>query len=114
MLVNSRRFDDALFLIRNLISEEGTHPLELLEALIETYQTCSNSSTAVFDALVRACTQVGDTEAAYDVIYKLRTQGFWVTIHAWNNFLNHHLELDDIDRFWKLYKEMGHRKCESL
>lgn len=92
-----------------MICEEGTPPLELLEALIEfeTYKTCSNSSTAVFDALVRACTQVGATEAAYDVIYKLRTRGFWVTIHAWNNFLDHLLELNDIDRFWKLYKEMG-------
>ncbi|KAK7258017.1 hypothetical protein RIF29_32394 [Crotalaria pallida] len=106
VLVKSRRFNDALFLMQNLITEEGTPPMELLEALIETYDKCS-SSIAVFDALVRACTQAGATEAAYDVIRKLRTRGCCVTVHAWNNFLSHVLELNDIDRFWKLYKGTG-------
>ncbi|XP_061345531.1 pentatricopeptide repeat-containing protein At1g11710, mitochondrial [Gastrolobium bilobum] len=106
VLVKSRRFDEALFLMRNLITQEGTPPLELLEALIESYGNCSSSS-AVFDALVRACTQAGATEGAYHVICELRTRGCWVTVHAWNNFLNHLLELNEIDRFWKLYKGMG-------
>ncbi|XLS79330.1 hypothetical protein HN51_063555 [Arachis hypogaea] len=100
------RFDEALFLLRNLITEEGTPPLVLLEVLIESYRRCC-SSIAAFDALVRACTQVGATEGAYDVIYNLRSRDCFIAIHAWNNFLNHLLQLNEIDRFWNLYRGMG-------
>ncbi|RYR31155.1 hypothetical protein Ahy_B01g055945 [Arachis hypogaea] len=106
LLVKSRRFDEALFLLRNLITEEGTPPLVLLEVLIESYRRCC-SSIAAFDALVRACTQVGATEGAYDVIYNLRSRDCFIAIHAWNNFLNHLLQLNEIDRFWNLYRGMG-------
>ncbi|XP_020967175.1 pentatricopeptide repeat-containing protein At1g11710, mitochondrial-like isoform X3 [Arachis ipaensis] len=106
VLVKSRRFHEALFLLRNLIAEDGTSPLVVLEVLIESYQRCC-SSIAAFDSLVRACTQVGATEGAYDVIYNLRSRGCFITIHAWNNFLNHLLQLNEIDRFWNLYRGMG-------
>nr|XP_029144963.1 pentatricopeptide repeat-containing protein At1g11710, mitochondrial isoform X2 [Arachis hypogaea]XP_029144964.1 pentatricopeptide repeat-containing protein At1g11710, mitochondrial isoform X2 [Arachis hypogaea]XP_029144965.1 pentatricopeptide repeat-containing protein At1g11710, mitochondrial isoform X2 [Arachis hypogaea] len=106
VLVKSRRFHEALFLLRNLITEDGTSPLVVLEVLIESYQRCC-SSIAAFDSLVRACTQVGATEGAYDVIYNLRSRGCFITIHAWNNFLNHLLQLNEIDRFWNLYRGMG-------
>ena len=98
MLVKSRRFDEALFLMRNLIIEVGTPPLVLLEAFIESYRRCG-SSTVIFDSLVRACTQAGATEGANDVMHRLRTQGCCVTINAWNNFLNNLFELNEIDRF---------------
>ncbi|KAL4398181.1 hypothetical protein S245_002849 [Arachis hypogaea] len=106
VLVKSRRFDEALFLLKNLITEEGTPPLVLLEVLIESYRRCC-SSIAAFDALVRACTQVGATEGAYDVIYNLRSRDCFITIHAWNNVLNYLLQLNEIDRFWNLYRGMG-------
>ncbi|KAF8407457.1 hypothetical protein HHK36_006590 [Tetracentron sinense] len=80
-------------------------PLELLEALVDRYETCL-SSPAVFDALVRACTQIGATGDAYRVIKKIRLEGCWVTIHAWNNFLNHLLKLNQGDKFWKMYREV--------
>ncbi|MED6210959.1 hypothetical protein PIB30_069083 [Stylosanthes scabra] len=106
VLVKSRKFDEALFLLRNLITEGGTPPLVLLEVLVESYQRCC-SSIAAFDTLVRACTQVGATEGAYDVICNLRRRGCSITIHAWNNFLNHLLQLNEIHRFWNLYRGMG-------
>jgi len=101
LLVNSRRFDDALAIMGNLMCESGVPPLEVLEGLINSYEGC-DSSPAVFDALVRACTQFGATDGAYEVIMKLRMEGVWVTIHAWNNFLGHLLKLNEIDRFWML------------
>ncbi|KAJ7967694.1 ATP synthase gamma chain like [Quillaja saponaria] len=89
----------------SLIFEKGTSPLEVLEGLVISYEMF-DSSPAVFNALVRACTQAGVTEGAYDVINKLRNEGFWVTIHACNNFLNHLLKLNEIGRFWNLYEDM--------
>ena len=83
----------------------GLAPFDVLEGLINSYEG-DDSSPAVFDALVRACTQFGATDGAHEVIKKLRMDGCWVTIHAWNNFLGHLLKLNEIDRFWKVYKEM--------
>ncbi|XP_048442456.1 pentatricopeptide repeat-containing protein At1g11710, mitochondrial-like [Pyrus x bretschneideri] len=107
VLINSRRYDDALSLMESLMGEEGLPPLVVLEGLVTSYdEGCGFSSPAVFDALVRACTRLGATDGAYEVIKKLRLDGYWVSIHAWNNFLNHVIKLNEIDRFWKMYKEM--------
>ncbi|TQD71231.1 hypothetical protein C1H46_043241 [Malus baccata] len=107
VLIDSRRYDDALSLMESLMGEEGLHPLVVLEGLVTSYdEGCGCSSPAVFDALVRACTRFGATDGAYEVIKKLRLDGYWVSIHAWNNFLNHVIKLNEIDRFWKMYKEM--------
>ncbi|CAN6566961.1 unnamed protein product [Malus baccata var. baccata] len=107
VLIDSRRYDDALSLMESLMGEEGLHPLVVLEGLVTSYdEGCGCSSPAVFDALVRACTRFGATDGAYEVIKKLSLDGYWVSIHAWNNFLNHVIKLNEIDRFWKMYKEM--------
>ncbi|KAM2263885.1 hypothetical protein ACFXTI_040121 [Malus domestica] len=107
VLIDSRRYDDALSLMESLMGEEGLHPLVVLEGLVTSYdEGCGCSSPAVFDALVRACTRFGATDGAYEVIKKLRLDGCWVSIHAWNNFLNHVIKLNEIDRFWKMYMEM--------
>ncbi|KAM1251825.1 hypothetical protein ACFX2J_039904 [Malus domestica] len=107
VLIDSRRYDDALSLMESLMGEEGLPPLVVLEGLVTSYdEGCGCSIPAVFDALVRACTQFGATDGAYEVIKKLRLDGYWVSIHAWNNFLNHVIKLNEIDRFWKMYKEM--------
>ncbi|KAA8520070.1 hypothetical protein F0562_014326 [Nyssa sinensis] len=105
VLVNSRRYVDALSLMKNLMQTKGYSPLEVLETLVDSYEMCL-SSPAVFDSLVRACTQIGATEGAFDVIKKLRMEGFGVSIHAWNNFLNHLLNFGEVGRFWMVYKEM--------
>lgn len=105
VLVNSRRYDDALSLMGNLMTVNGLSPLEVLEALNNSYGICE-SSPAVFDALVRACTQIGATVGAYEVIKKLQIEGCWVTIHAWNNFLSHLIRVNEIHRFWMVYREM--------
>ncbi|KAJ6978518.1 hypothetical protein NC653_026821 [Populus alba x Populus x berolinensis] len=105
VLVNSRRYDDALSLMGNLMTVNGLSPLEVLEALNNCYGICE-SSPAVFDALVRACTQIGATVGAYEVIKKLQIEGCWVTIHAWNNFLSHLIRVNEIHRFWMVYREM--------
>ncbi|KAF9672066.1 hypothetical protein SADUNF_Sadunf11G0001900 [Salix dunnii] len=105
VLVNSRRYDDALSLMGNLMTVNGLSPLEVLEALNNSYGICE-SSPAVFDALVRACTQTGATVGAYEVIMKLQIEGCWVTIHAWNNFLSHLIKVNEIHRFWMVYKKM--------
>ncbi|KAJ6333837.1 hypothetical protein OIU77_009677 [Salix suchowensis] len=105
VLVNSRRYDDALSLMGNLMTVNGLSPLEVLEALNNSYGICE-SSPAVFDALVRACTQIGATVGAYEVIMKLQIEGCCVTIHAWNNFLSHLIKVNEIHRFWMVYKKM--------
>ncbi|XVF27872.1 hypothetical protein REPUB_Repub14bG0146700 [Reevesia pubescens] len=105
VLVKSRRFDDALSLMENLMLEKGMTPLEVLDGLVDSFEFC-DSCPAVFDALIRACTQYGATEGAYAVIKKLRTEGHFITIHAWNNFLSHLLKLNEIGIFWNMYKEM--------
>lgn len=105
VLVNSRNFDDALSIMETVMLKNGKSPLEVLGGLIDSYKIC-NSNPAVFDALVRTCTRLGSLEGAYDVIKKLRLEGFWVTIHAWNNFLNQLLKLEETDKFWNMYKEM--------
>ncbi|CAK7351225.1 unnamed protein product [Dovyalis caffra] len=105
VLVNSRRYDDALCLMGSLMTVNGLSPMEVLEALNNSYRMCE-SSPAVFDALIRACTQIGATEGAYEVIKKLQVEDCWVTIHAWNNFLSHLLKFNEIGRFWMVYKEM--------
>lgn len=105
VLVNSRNFNDALSIMENLMLKNGKSPMEVLRGLIDSYEIC-NSNPAVFDALVRTCTLLGTVEGAYDVIKKLSVEGFWVTVHAWNNFLNQLLKLDKTDKFWNMYKEM--------
>ena len=37
---------------------------------------------------------------------KLQIEGCWVTIHAWNNFLSHLIKVNEIQRFWMVYKKM--------
>ncbi|KAA0056855.1 pentatricopeptide repeat-containing protein [Cucumis melo var. makuwa] len=105
VLVNSRNFNDALSIMESLMLKNGKSPLEVLGGLMNSYEIC-NSNPAVFDALVRTCTQLKSVEGAYDVIRKLRLEGFWVTIHAWNNFLNLLLKLGETDKFWNMYMEM--------
>ncbi|XLR61259.1 hypothetical protein S83_011931, partial [Arachis hypogaea] len=95
LLEKSRIFDEALFLLRNLITEEGIPPLVLLEVLIKSYRRCCSSIAIVV------------TESAYDIIYKLRSLGCFITIHIWNNFPNHLLQINEIDRFWNSYRGMG-------
>lgn len=51
------------------------------EALVNNYDACFSSS-AVFDALIRTCTALGATDDAYNVIKKLRSRGYWISIHA--------------------------------
>lgn len=84
--------------METLMLKNGKSPLEVLGGLIDSYKIC-NSNPAVFDALVRTCTRLGSLEGAYDVIKKLRLEGFWVTIHAWNNFLNQLLKLEPLLMF---------------
>ncbi|KAM1124656.1 hypothetical protein ACFX11_040229 [Malus domestica] len=99
------RYDDALSLMESLMGEEGLPPLVVLEGLVTSYgEGCGRSSPAVFDALVRACTRFRAMDGAYEVIKKLRLD--WLLIHASKNFLNHLIKLNEIDRFWKMYKEM--------
>ncbi|KAL0305934.1 UNVERIFIED_CONTAM: hypothetical protein Sradi_6010700 [Sesamum radiatum] len=33
-------------------------------------------------------------------------ENHWVSIHAWNNFLNHLLKIGEVQRFWMVYREM--------
>ncbi|CAN6697427.1 unnamed protein product [Malus baccata var. baccata] len=107
VLIDSRRYDDALYVMESLMGADGLPALVVLEGLSNSCgEGCGCSSPAVFDAFVRACTRFGDSDGAYEVIKKLRLDGYWVSIHAWNNFLNHVIKLNDIDRFWKMYKEM--------
>ncbi|KAJ4703908.1 Pentatricopeptide repeat [Melia azedarach] len=104
LLVNMRKFDEALSIMGNLMLANSVSPLEFTERLLDSYEIC-DATPAVFDALVRACTQIGATEGAYEVIQKLKVNGL-VSIHAWNNFLSHLLKLNEIVRFWKVYKEV--------
>ena len=92
----------------------GMSPLEVLDGLVDSYEFC-DSCPAVFDTLVRACTQCGATEGACAVIRKLRMEGRFVTLHVWNNLLSHLLKLNEIGRFWNMYKEMiSYRYIENV
>nr|QQL93817.1 pentatricopeptide repeat protein [Lycium chinense] len=106
-MVNCKNYDDALFLMKELMIRRGYSPLEILEVLLDTYDV-SFTCDAVFDTLVRACTELGASDGAYSVIKKLSMEGYFVSVHAWNNFLNHVVKADDdaCRRFWFFYKEM--------
>ncbi|KZV37174.1 pentatricopeptide repeat-containing protein mitochondrial [Dorcoceras hygrometricum] len=113
-MVDRRNFDNALCLMKKLMVSKGYYPLEISESLVDSYDACF-SSTAVFDALIRTCTELGAIEEAYVVIEKLRTRGYWISVHAWNNFLNHLLKTDEVGRFWIVYNEMiSYGYCENL
>ncbi|KAJ0256809.1 Pentatricopeptide repeat-containing protein [Hirschfeldia incana] len=108
LLVESRRYDDALSIMVKLMSAEGgvkLSPLDVLSGLVRSYEACG-SSPDVFDSLVRACTQSGDAQGAWEVIEKARAEGFRVSVHALNNFMGCLLNLNEIDWFWEVYKEM--------
>ncbi|VFQ96834.1 unnamed protein product [Cuscuta campestris] len=105
VLVFYKHYDDALGLIKELMIKKGVLPLELLGGLMDSRDVgCRND--AVFDTLVRACTQIRLTDGGYEVIKKLRAHGYMVSIHAMNNFLDHLSKLDDNRRFWTMYKDM--------
>ncbi|XP_041013883.1 pentatricopeptide repeat-containing protein At1g11710, mitochondrial-like [Juglans microcarpa x Juglans regia] len=89
----------------NLRYVSGVPPLKALEGLTNSYKVC-DSSPAVFDALIRVCTQIGDTDGAYEVIRKLRSKSYSFTIQVWNNLLSHLLKLSEIHRCWEMYREM--------
>lgn len=113
-MVDRRNFDDVLCLMKKMMISKGYLPLEISEALVNSYDA-SFSSSAIFDALIRTCTELGVTEDAYVVIQKLRSRGYWISIHAWNNFLNHLLKIDEVGRFWTAYNEMiSYGYCENL
>ncbi|KAK6925240.1 Pentatricopeptide repeat [Dillenia turbinata] len=105
VLATSKSYEDALGMIRNLIQIKGFTHLEILDALANSYEECG-SCPGVFDTLVRACGEIGNLDGAYEVIQRLKSEGCWVSIHAWNNLLNHLIKLDGVDRFWKVYREM--------
>ncbi|XP_047954890.1 pentatricopeptide repeat-containing protein At1g11710, mitochondrial isoform X2 [Salvia hispanica] len=105
VMVERKNFDDALCLMKELMISKGYSPLEVLEALIHSSAGVS-PSRAVSDALVRACTQIGATQDAYEVIKKSRIGGIRVSIHAWNNFLGHLLKIGDVAGFWEMYRKM--------
>ncbi|KAL1537330.1 pentatricopeptide repeat-containing protein, mitochondrial [Salvia divinorum] len=105
VMVECKNFDDALRLMKEMMISKGYSPLEVLEALIRS-SAGGFLSSAVFDALVRACTQIGATEDAYEVIEKSRIGGIHVSIHAWNNFLGHLLKTGDVTGFWEMYRKM--------
>lgn len=105
VLVNARRFEDTLSIMRTLMEKKGTSTMELMEALVNSFEI-SNSSLVVLDTLVRLCTPIRATEDIYIVIKKLRMKEYLISIHHWNNFLNHLLKLNKCRRFWEMYKEM--------
>ncbi|GAA0149032.1 hypothetical protein LIER_08309 [Lithospermum erythrorhizon] len=112
VLVNSKKYDDAMFLMKELMIAKGYMPLEVLEGLVDS---SLDEGVAVFDALVRACTQMGKTEGAYEVMHKLRMENIWVSIHAWNNFLNSLVKSDQLLRFWAVYEEiLSHGYFENV
>ncbi|KAI3789565.1 hypothetical protein L2E82_02365 [Cichorium intybus] len=106
VMIGSKMYEDALISINNLMQTLGYSHLEVLEGLWDSYDSeiwCPN----VFDSLIRACTSFGDLNSAYEVIINLRTEkGFHVSIHAWNNFLNHLIKSNELNSFWKKYAEM--------
>ncbi|KAL4563043.1 hypothetical protein LXL04_027074 [Taraxacum kok-saghyz] len=106
VMISSKRYDDALDFMNNLMQTMGYSHLEVLEGLWNSYNpeiSCPN----VFDTLIRACTSFGDMNSAYEVIINLRTEkDFHVSIHAWNNFLNHLIKSNELNFFWKKYSEM--------
>ncbi|XP_071737568.1 uncharacterized protein [Rutidosis leptorrhynchoides] len=109
VMINCKRYDDGLVLINKLMQTMGYSHLDVLEGLWNTYdaETTEISCPNVFDTLVRACTLLGDTNCAYEVIMKLMTdREFGVSINAWNNFLGHLIKSNEINCFWKKYEEM--------
>ncbi|XP_031392555.1 pentatricopeptide repeat-containing protein At1g11710, mitochondrial [Punica granatum] len=114
VLVRGRKFDETLVLLKELISSNGVSPVEILEGLVRSFESCC-SSIAALDSLVRACTLLGDADGAYEVIMRSRVMGFQVTVHSWNNFLNHLLKANDLGRFWRVYGEMvSYRYVENV
>ncbi|KAL8189132.1 hypothetical protein R6Q57_029393 [Mikania cordata] len=106
VMISNKRYDDALDLMIKLMQTMDYSHLEVLEGIWNSYDP-KISCPDVFDALVRASTLLGDTKCAYEVITKLRMEkDFDVSIHAWNNFLNHLLRSTEMDHFWRKYEEM--------
>ncbi|CAH8372175.1 unnamed protein product [Eruca vesicaria subsp. sativa] len=105
LLVESRKFDEALLIMLSLMEGGKLSPLDVLSGLVRSFQVCG-SCPDVFDSLVRACTQKGDVEGAWDVIEQTRVEGFNVSVHALNNFMGCLVSLNEIDWFWEVYKEM--------
>lgn len=106
VMFNCKRYDDGLVLINKYMQTMGHSHLDILEGLWDSYDA-ETSCPNVIDALVRACTLLGDTNRAYEVIMKLRMdKGFGVSIHAWNNFLSHLIKSNEINCFWEKYEEM--------
>ncbi|GER44931.1 pentatricopeptide repeat-containing protein [Striga asiatica] len=106
VMVDRKNYEDALCLMKQLMITKGHTPLEILEALIHSHHEMPFPNCSVFDTLVRACTQIGSTNGAYEVIERLRGEDCWVSIHAWNNFLSHLLKTGDVGHFWMRYQEM--------
>ncbi|GER52946.1 pentatricopeptide repeat-containing protein [Striga asiatica] len=105
--VGSKNYEDALNLTKQLMIFKGHTPLDISEALINSRNEGGFSNSSVFDTLVRACSEIGSTNDAYEVIKRLGVEkGYWVSIHAWNNFLSHLLKTGDVGRFWMRYREM--------
>ncbi|XP_023742873.1 pentatricopeptide repeat-containing protein At1g11710, mitochondrial isoform X1 [Lactuca sativa] len=106
VMIRSRRYDDALVFMNNLLQTMGYSHLDVLEGLWDSYNP-DISCPHVFDTLIRACTSFGDMNSAHEVIINLRMEkGFHVSVHAWNNFLNHLIKSNELNSFWKKYTEM--------
>ncbi|KAG9439069.1 hypothetical protein H6P81_019234 [Aristolochia fimbriata] len=112
VLVQSRWYDDALSIMRCLIQRRVISVMDLLEALINSNESFG-SGPAIFDALIRACTQLGATEEAHIVIEKLWAKGHCISIHAWNKYLDHLLKSNDYHRFWNMVKLMSSKGLEE-
>lgn len=87
VLVNARRFEDALSIMRILMDQRKRALMQWNSyggILVNSFEICY-SSPALFDTLVRACMLIRATEDIYIVIEKLRMKGYLISIHAWNN-----------------------------
>ncbi|KAI3680528.1 hypothetical protein L6452_35300 [Arctium lappa] len=106
VMINCKRYDDALDFINKLLKLMGYSHLEVLDGLWDSYDD-DISSPHVFDSLIRVCTSLDDINSAYEVILNLRTEkGFRVSVHAWNNYLNRVLKSDSVSGFFEKYEEM--------
>ena len=63
VMVNCRKYDDALFLMKELMMARGCSPFTVLEILLNSYDSVFSRS-AVLEALVGVCTQIGSTKGA--------------------------------------------------